>query len=144
MDEKLARVHELGLAAGDFIVAGSGILQALGIRESRDLDILVRKIWLDEFAQKCKKCQKLREPEKAYQLGRHDDGTRAIFVGEIELMDDWFGEDFDAILPLTVKINGVNFLPLDKVLAYKKMLARPKDLGDIARIEEYLRQKKSA
>ena len=126
MSELLGQVKQLDLTNDQFLVVGSGILNVLGIRPSRDLDIIVTKVCFDEIA------------SRTGRLGQHQDGTRTLYVGDIEIMDDWFGEDFASLEPRTVDIDGVKYLSLDDVVEYKKKLGRDKDLVDLEMVRLYL------
>lgn len=124
-DAILRQIERLGLATGQFLVVGSGILSALGIRQSNDCDIIVSAQHFDMLA------------AQGGRLGCHQDGTRALYIGDIEVMDDWFGEDITSLMPRAVEIDRVRYLSLDEVMSYKRKLGRSKDIADIELIKAY-------
>lgn len=126
-----------GLALGPetAIVIGSGILNALGIRESKDIDLVVT-------------------PEEYARLGALTRFAKEEYQGRILLRDDLFeigtewgvlGSDrsFKDLLADTCVIDGVRYVTPEFLLSVKRSWnkagsAREKDLADIALIEAHL------
>lgn len=106
--------HELEkrkLPKGNYIVTGSGILSALGIRESADIDLVVSPHILPLFSS---------EPASLF-----------------EVTTDWFGKTLDEMLPDACYIDGAPYLSLDGVVEYKTRLAREKDKNDLKLIKKF-------
>ena len=126
------KVKSLNLPSGEYIVFGSGPLQAHGIRETRDVDILV----LSELY------EKLKQEGWEERVWETSPPGRFLFKDDVEVGDSWdYGEynpDPNWLIENAEIINGVPFAPLEEVLKGKKAFGRPKDLEDIKLIEEYL------
>lgn len=129
------KLRDLGLGPDTAIVIGSGILNALGIRKSKDIDLVVT-------------------PEEYARLEADAHFKKEEFQGRILLRDELFeigtewgvlGNDrsFADLSGDTCVIDGVRYLTPEFLLAVKKSwvsdgAAREKDIADIALIEAYL------
>ncbi len=108
-----------------YVILGSGALAVRGIRENKDLDVLV-----DE-----KTFEKLK---KKYSLS--DKG--AIEIGNIEVWSHfrpWF-EDANLLIEDCDIINGFRFMKLKYLVSWKQWCGREKDLSDLKLVEEYLKK----
>lgn len=121
------RLLSLGFAPDQFVVFGSGPLLPHGIRtDIADLDVLARgDAW-----------------ERARREGRPGLGPltgerMARFFGDrIEVSQGWVGDlDVDGLIDNADVYEGIRFAPLTAVLAYKRILNRPKDISDISNLE---------
>ncbi len=126
-------VKRLSLPFGEYIVLGSGILGALGIREIGDVDLLVNPRLFD----------KLRKQDWKYQEVEFDGRTRQkLTKGNAETYKDfWCGAlrfDTMEMIAEAKVIGGVPFLSLSKLREIKKEMNREKDKKDIELIDEYL------
>ena len=126
-------VRKLELPPGEYIVLGSGILGALGIREIGDVDLLVSPQLFDE----------LRAKGWAYDEVEIEGRTREHLAnGNIEAYRDfWYGGHNPNPAELIANpqvIDGVPFLPLTRLLEIKKVMGREKDIRDVVLIEKYL------
>lgn len=118
------RLKELHLSDGDFVVVGSGILNALGIRESGDIDLIVS--------------------EAAYARLDADGWTHGLWGEQVVLQKDifdlgriWFGKDVEDLLKDAQFVDGVPYLSLEDVYAWKKIKGRDKDIRDLELIQAY-------
>jgi hypothetical protein len=59
--------------------------------------------------------------------------------GAIEIFGGWLGWDIDALIDNSEIIDGLPFVRLEDVLAFKLSLGRPKDVAHARLIEGYLR-----
>ena len=126
-------IEQLDLPAGEYVVLGSGVLAALGIRDIADVDLLVSPRLFNQ----------LRERGWEYGTLDYDGRVRErITFGEAEAFKDfWYGDQNPApekLIANATIIKGVPFLPLATLLEIKHVLNRPKDRSDIALIESYL------
>ncbi|MBU6214564.1 zinc ABC transporter substrate-binding protein [Patescibacteria group bacterium] len=126
------KVRELNLPDGEYLVFGSGILGALGIREIGDIDLIVSPRVFDELRVAGWTFEKIEiEGRIRERLSR----------GEVEVYRDfWYGghhPDPAALIADSQMIDGIPFLPLEKLVEIKRILARPKDFRDIELIAEY-------
>lgn len=128
-----SEVKNLNLPLGQYVVVGSGIMQALGIKEARDIDIVV----IPELFEKCK--QEGWEqiswtyPEKLGQI--------YLRKGFVELYLDVncgsCNPTTEELIENAEIINGVPFIGLDQLISFKKAYGKEKDFADIKLIEEY-------
>ena len=126
-------IDRLDLLTGEYVVLGSGILGALGIRAIADVDLLVTPRL---FAQ-------LRGRGWEYSTIDFDGQLREkLTYGIAEAFQDfWYGDqnpDPAQLIANAEMINGVPFLPLAVLLKIKHVLGRPKDRSDITLIANYL------
>ena len=122
------KVAALRLPAGDYAVFGSGPLLAHGlVRRVNDVDVLARgTAW-----------------EAAKGLGDRVTGEMGDPVvrlgdGEVEIFGGWLGMDADGIIDSARPVRGLPFARLEDVLAFKRLLGRPKDREHIRLIQRYL------
>ena len=132
-------IQKLGLSANEFMVLGSGILGALGIRPINDVDLLVTSALFDQ----------LKEKGWKYEIIEIEGRPREkISYGSVEAFRDfwWKGGSLEPETAIAdaQEINGVRFLPLTTLFEVKKAMAREKDLKDVILIEEYLRNNTSS
>jgi hypothetical protein len=124
----------LELQANDYVVFGSAPLLAHGLRDKiSDLDVVARgRAWQ-------------RACELGERLTRAGRGTEMVQLlgGLIEISPDWITPEWsaDELIDDADVIDGIRVARLDKVLAYKRQLGRPKDIADIEAIEGLLAQK---
>ena len=136
MKEKL---KSLGLTPSNSIVVGSRILQALGIRKSGDIDLVVTQ---DAYTS-LKKMRKFSEV-KIYGRNILKDKTFEIGTDWKILGRSYWFKDFisDSLI-----INGIRYITLDLLYRVKKdwiekNQARPKDIKDVKLMEEYINKLK--
>ena len=114
------RLRQLELPAGDFAIFGSGPLIVRGIIEStNDLDVLCRgPAW--------EQVQTIGRPE---YLAEYGITTFAIDDGRITFGNRWAIGDFDTdtLIDSMEMLEGLPFVSLQYVLAYKILANRPKD-----------------
>jgi hypothetical protein len=123
-------LRSLALPAGDYAVFGSGPLLVRGIIErAGDLDVICRgAAW-----------------EAAQRLGPADDQhgvpVVSVFGGLVTLGVRWaVGDvDVDRLIDTAEVIDGLPFVRLEHVVAYKQIADRPKDREHLRRLEEYRR-----
>ena len=126
----ITEVKKLDLPLGQYVVVGSGIMAQLGLREANDVDIAVTP---DLYA-KLRACGEWEE-NKRY-------GKIFLKKGAVEIIPQLDWEDYpttaEAAIASGTIIDGVPFMNLHELLAFKRALGRAKDLPDIALIEEHL------
>ena len=126
------QIQRLNLNSNEFIIMGSGILQALNIRNSNDIDLVVP---INTF-EKLKKHPSLKLKCR--------DNYDSLYGEDIEIFTSWTisGESklFNEIIKDSVIINGLRYASLELTQTIKQADARPKDLQDVRLIKEYLRK----
>ena len=126
----IAEVQKLDLPLGQYVVIGSGIMAQLGLRETNDVDIAVTP---DLYA-KLRASGEWEEEERYGKIFLKKDAV------EINPRLDWESYSTtaeEAIASATI-IDGVPFMNLNELVAFKRALGRVKDLIDIVIIEEHL------
>lgn len=126
-------IDQLDLPTGEYVVLGSGILGALGIRAIADVDLLVTPRLFSQ----------LRGRGWVYSTLDYGSQLREkLTFGEAEAFQDfWYGDqkpDPAQLIANAELIKSVPFLPLAELLKIKHVLGRPKDQSDITLIENYL------
>lgn len=123
----------LDFPLGSYVVIGSGILAALGLREAKDLDIAVDSILLSEL-------KKYREYKKEF---RHN--KLFLVKDDVEIITQLDWEDYPTKISEAIEsaylIEGFPFLNIKETIKFKKALGREKDFKDIKLIENYLASK---
>lgn len=131
--EIFRRVEALQLPLGEYVVFGSGPLEAHGIRSTGDVALFVTTVFYREL-----------EATGWEERSRdHIPGGCLTKDGIYEAYDTWRYGDYNPAPEEIIReadiIMGLPFAPLREVLAWKRAFGRPKDEADIALIEEYLR-----
>jgi hypothetical protein len=125
----------LNFPLGSYVVVGSGVLAALGLREAKDLDIAVNATLL----------KKLKKEKEYKEKIRHN--KLFLVKDNIEIITrlDW--EDYPTKITEAIKsaklIKGFPFLNIKETIKFKRALGRKKDFKDIKLIEKYLAGKKT-
>ncbi|MBU4162487.1 hypothetical protein KJ859_02815 [Patescibacteria group bacterium] len=130
--KQLAELKKLNLPKDKFAIFGSGPLAINGIRDSEDIDIIVKSDVWDELAKKYPK-----ELEKEYS---HLEKGKLIKIGEIEIYKNWepWFDDVNLLIDDSDIFEGIRFVKLNYVLEWKKKYGREKDQKDVQLIEEYM------
>jgi hypothetical protein len=125
-EELFDQVRGLGLPAGDYAIFGSGPLVVRGIVEAtNDLDIICRgEAW-----------ELVRE---AGEISSFDDDNECVNLleGRVTFGITWKYGSFDLgeLIDSAEIIDGLPFVRLDHVIAYKQAADRPKDREHLARL----------
>jgi len=134
------KLATLGLNARNSVVIGSGILDALGMRKSGDIDVVV-----DEATY-----ARLRDGGHFQEEQRY--GRSVLVDDTFEINTHWgvLGKDqtLSDLARQSVTIDDVRYITLDFLLAVKKSWlldddVRQKDIDDVRLIEEYLARQKT-
>lgn len=124
----LGRLRALALPEGDYAVFGSGPLLVRRIIDVvSDLDVLCRgDAWLAA-----------RDMSTA---SRVEEGVGTVSVGPISFGTTWGLGNFDVDLLIDEAeiIDGLPFVRLEHVIAYKQVAARPKDLLHLRLIADWM------
>lgn len=129
-------LKRLNLPVGQFVVAGSGALSVRGIRDSKDLDVIVTESLLDRLIQ-------------GNRIGANKFGVQNIELdGSIEILNPSQSMFTNStIIPVkdvfekADEFDGVKFINLEHLKKFKITLSREKDLRDVVLIDDYLRGK---
>jgi len=129
-------LEKFGLNPNNAVVIGSGILDALNIRKSNDIDVVVAE---ETYLQLCNNDSLKKSEKRGLKILTNDlfeIGTNWVALGK-----NWRLNDF---LKESVIIDGVRYVTLEFLLAVKRSWvsendARQKDIDDINLIEDYQR-----
>jgi len=132
------KLDKLGLNPKNSVVIGSGILQALKIRNSNDIDIVASKNAYDRLKESGKFSAHLSKRKK--EILKNDlfeIGTSWDVLGKRYELND-FNNDSEII-------EGVRYITLDFLYGVKENwlkegTARPKDITDLKLIKKYKKQ----
>jgi len=121
----LDELRDLNLPSDQYAVFGSGPLAIRGLRESSDCDIIVKS---DVWKELCNKYP--------FKEGTKD----RIEIGNVEIFNTWRPPvaDLNTMIDTAEVIDGIRFVRLEYVLAWKKARAKPKDVRDVQLIQHYL------
>ncbi|OGZ04610.1 MAG: hypothetical protein A2604_00315 [Candidatus Liptonbacteria bacterium RIFOXYD1_FULL_36_11] len=131
-------LERIGLTIENSVVIGSGILSALNIRESQDIDVTVNE---DVY-------KRLSADSRFKKAENH--GREVLTDGLLEIGTSWgvLNKDykFDDFLGESVVIDEVRYTTLEFLLAVKQSWllekdARQKDIDDVELIKNYLLNK---
>lgn len=125
---------EYGLTEDNAIVIGSGIMAALGIRDSKDVDLVVSQDAMTRLKGDSRLAPGERDPSIL------DNDLLEIGASWKVLGGEW---DLETLLPETVVLDGVRYLTLAFLLKVKQDWAsrtepRKKDVEDVRLIQAYL------
>ncbi len=120
----LEELKKMNFPINQFAIFGSGPLGIRGIRDSNDIDLIVKDNLWEELLKK-------------YTISKNK--HNAIIIGNIEIFNNWLPfKDINVLIDSADIIEGFRFVKLEYVLEWKKFLGREKDLIDIKLIENYL------
>ncbi|MCX6719058.1 MAG: hypothetical protein NTZ38_01635, partial [Candidatus Taylorbacteria bacterium] len=93
-----------------------------------DIDIIVKEDLWNEYR------------DKGWESKTLPSGNSCLWKDEVELWKDWWpGEwDIERLIDDAEIIEGLPFVRLERVLEWKKLINREKDLRDIEIIERFL------
>jgi hypothetical protein len=130
----LNKLKELDLTPNEYVVVGAGILEALGIRDTGDIDIAVTKNLFNKLQQ----TGDYKEEEKYGRIVLKKEGVDVI--PQLD-WDKYKTTTEEAIASATV-IEGFYFMNLDELCKFKTALGRDKDFKDIELIRNYQKENK--
>lgn len=137
MDIK-SKLLKINLTPKNSVVIGSGILNALNIRASKDIDVVVTK-------EKYKQLSANLRFKKEHKNNRETltDGLFEIILSWSVMGKKW---SYRNLLPHSIVINGIRYITIEFLLNAKQSWLvdgsiRQKDIDDIKLMEEYLSKK---
>lgn len=135
------KLSVLGLGPDDAIVIGSGILNALSIRPSNDIDLVVTQSVYDRL----KQTGRFSEIQKHGRLILTNETFEIFTVWRVLGKDQTLGDMYVE----SIVIAGVRYITLDFLLAVKQAWVkegtdRPKDSVDIELMLAYKKQQTTA
>lgn len=127
-EEIIAKVKKLNLPKNSYVIFGSCPMAVAGLREARDIDLLVSK----EIFAKLKK--------DGWQEMLKDSNDKPLVSDVFEAHDNWnfssYNPTLEQLLATATIIDGIPFASLEEVRKWKVASGRPKDLMDIELIDK--------
>ena len=125
----ITELKKLGYPLNEMLVIGSGTMTLYGLKENTDLDL-----WVTHRLYKRMSYDKRLHKDVRGMLKTKNDEIECHFLlpcshGSIE-----------ENLKRAVVVDGVHFMSLKDVIAWKKCIGRPKDYEHIKMIEKYIRK----
>lgn len=127
------KVRNLNLPIGTYAFFGSAPLAVRGLRDIGDIDLIVSpEIW-QQFENKAE-----------WEHRTSQSGSPFLMNNGIELFQQWRPGQWDIkeLIREADIIDGLPFVKLSRVLAWKKLRGKEKDIGDIKTIEDFLQSQK--
>ncbi len=126
----IEKVKKLKFPFGQYVVISGGTLEALGIRDTEDVDIAV----LLELHKKIRKGGEWREEVRHNKIFLVKDGI------EINPDISWasYQTSTKQVIDTAIVVDGVPFMNLIELKKFKIALGRDKDLRDIKLINKYI------
>lgn len=127
--ELFLKVKELNLPIGKYALFGSAGLGVRGLKECNDVDIIVAGDLWEELKLK-----------SGWRLEKAESGDQCLRKNEVEIFMSWAPGEWDVakLIQEAEIIDGLPFVKLQDVLAWKKLRGKDKDLKDIETIEKFL------
>jgi len=133
------KLIELGLNSENAVVIGSGILNVLKLRESKDIDVVATEEKYKELSGNGRFKKEQNHGREILNDEPFEIGTSWTVVGKT-----WKFED---LLNHSITIDGVRYITVEFLLdAKRRWIAngegRQKDIGDVKLMEQYLSSSK--
>ncbi len=127
-------LEKLKLPLGEYVVIGSGLLDALGLRAARDLDVVVSY-------------RLARELINSNLFNQVDNfGFPKLIKGKVEIIThlawDKFNLSNEEAIKSALMIKGHPFMNPELTIRFKMALGREKDFQDIKLLQDYLNKEK--
>lgn len=124
------QVKDLDLPLGGYVVIGSGVMSAYGIRPHQDIDLLVTQNLYEELIERG---WKHHQPKPGFDVLTYGIAEAAPNIGT-----DAYCPDAHDLISRADIINGIAFTQLSDVIELKEALGRKKDIEDIELIRKFL------
>lgn len=128
--EIVQRVKALEFPTGSYVVFGSCPMAIAGIREARDIDLLVSPQLLKQLEKKGWK-QYVKAPNDTPLV--HD-----VFEAHDHWLFSAYSPSLEQLLSTATEVDGVPFASLEEVLKWKLASTHPKFVKDAELIQNYL------
>ncbi|MCC6323412.1 hypothetical protein IT400_01325 [Candidatus Nomurabacteria bacterium] len=126
----IEKVKSLNLPLGQYVIIGSGIMDALGIRNAVDVDLAV----LPELHKRMRESGEWNEEDRFGRIFL----TKDVFECNPDISWDQYPTTTEQAITSATVINGVPFMNLKELIKFKTALGREKDYKDIELIKNYI------
>lgn len=126
--EMFRKVKELDLPIGKYALFGSAPLGIRNLKDCHDVDIIVTEDLWNQYK------------TRGWEVRSMPHGSEFLCNGDLELWKDWKPGEWNIaeLIDTAEVIDGLPFVTLDRVLKWKELSGREKDLRDIELIREYM------
>lgn len=121
-------VDQLDLVSDYYVVIGGGVMEALGLRSTVDVDLVVSDDVYRYF-----------RDTKHWQEYTQDNGKRILSHDGYNIMRSWMGKNLRALKKHAFLYHEVSFMSVEDLIECKQHLGRAKDLADIKLLQRYLK-----
>ena len=127
--ELFAQIRALALPVGQYAIFGSGPMGIRDLKECSDIDIIVSESLWGIF-----------KNSPGWNLKVSSSGGEYLSKDDIEIWKDWkpWYRDVMPLIKEAEMINGLAFVRLERVIEWKRIFGREKDLKDVQAINKYL------
>ncbi|NCU37894.1 SulP family inorganic anion transporter [Candidatus Saccharibacteria bacterium] len=125
-------ISQLGIKPGTYVVIGGAVLEALNLRDTNDIDMVVDD---ETFA--------YYRDKKHWNEFVQDNGKKILTHNGYNIMHTWMGKNFKQLKRSAFERQGVTFMNIEDLIDAKRRLGRKKDMSDIALLHEYQRVNKN-
>lgn len=130
--QMLNELDKLNLPLGEYVIVSSGALAVRGIREARDLDIIVSDRLWKQLSKNC-------PVKKEHGIEKIDVKSDIIeILGEGSAFRDPAIASFDELIKTADIIENHPYINLELLKKFKAKMGREKDLKDIELINNFL------
>lgn len=125
------RVKQLALPDGEYLVIGSGLLDALNLRDAHDLDLAVSESLFEVFAAS-------GDFKRLSKYGSEVLEGKTDSTKDIEIWKQWQDDlPFEVLIQRTVTVDGAVFAHPETIIGRKEARGLEKDLNDIRLLKEH-------
>lgn len=134
LENEIKQIKKLDLPTNEFVIVSSGALAIRGIREAKDLDVIVTNSLWNKLATKYQ-----TEVENGVERIKFDNSNIEILNPAQSIFGNSGVVPVEEIFEKADVFEGIKFINLDHLKKIKIKLGREKDLRDIQLIDEYLK-----
>ncbi|MCA9335499.1 SulP family inorganic anion transporter [Candidatus Saccharibacteria bacterium] len=122
----LEMIQRLKLPAESYVVIGGAVLEALDLRQTHDVDVVVSDNVYREY-----------RDEHHWQEYVQDNGKKILSHNGYNLMHTWMGKNLKYLKKSAFVVDGISLMSVDDLIDAKRRLGRKKDISDIALLTDY-------
>ena len=124
-------VKRLKLPANEYVLIGGAVLEALELRKTHDIDMVVSEHIYERYRK-----------THAWKEFVHDDGKRVLSHNGYHMMRTWMNKDLAHLQRDAFVYQEIPHMSIDQLISCKRRLGRKKDIADIKLLEEYKEHQK--
>lgn len=138
LDKEIEQLKKIGLHIDEFVIVSSGALAIRGIREAKDLDVIVTNSLWNKLTATYQ-----TEVENGVERIKFDNSNIEILNPAQSIFGNSRVVSVEEIFEKADIFGGIKFINLNHLKKIKTKLGREKDLKDIELIDEYLKNNSS-